>query len=103
MSSLLLLLVLVMFFTLASCQDDNFEGERCNDVILYDIIKKASKKTDDPVIIRRTSMDTMQNVFPLARSMGCICTDRNFQFPDFTNHRYCSVRVSNFRCHAIVF
>uniref|UniRef100_A0A8R1DHK6 Uncharacterized protein n=1 Tax=Caenorhabditis japonica TaxID=281687 RepID=A0A8R1DHK6_CAEJA len=30
-----------IFLVLASCQEDSLEGERCNDVILYDIIKKS--------------------------------------------------------------
>ncbi|KAF1755501.1 hypothetical protein GCK72_011951 [Caenorhabditis remanei] len=89
---------------LVQCQEeDNLDGEKCNDVILYDIIKKASKTTVDPTEIRQTAMKTMEEVFPLSRSMGCICTDHKFQFPNFTNHRYCSVKVSTFRCHAIVF
>ncbi|CAI2352061.1 unnamed protein product [Caenorhabditis sp. 36 PRJEB53466] len=75
---------------MASCQDNVLEGERCNDVILYDIMKKAAKTSLDPAEIRQNSMETMKKVFPVARSMGCICTDHKFQFPDFVNHRYCS-------------
>ncbi|EFP03878.1 CRE-GRL-24 protein [Caenorhabditis remanei] len=116
---LLYLFSLSLLLMLVQCQEeDNLDGEKCNDVILYDIIKKvrflfethsfsisfkASKTTVDPTEIRQTAMKTMEEVFPLSRSMGCICTDHKFQFPNFTNHRYCSVKVSTFRCHAIVF
>ncbi|CAO4372068.1 unnamed protein product [Caenorhabditis nigoni] len=62
-----ILSAVLLFVVLVSGQEEMMDGEKCNDVILYDIIKRASKTTSDPAEIRKTSMDTMQRVFPLAR------------------------------------
>ncbi|CAD6191897.1 unnamed protein product [Caenorhabditis auriculariae] len=77
------------------------EGERCNDAILFDIIKEFSF-LEDPLEVRMKIAQKLQEKFPTSLSMGAICTDRVFHFPGDVNRRFCTVAFPNFKCHAII-
>ncbi|CAI5447493.1 unnamed protein product [Caenorhabditis angaria] len=108
-------LIFCVFFmvSLVNCQNqedfgDNSEfidGEKCNDQDLYDIMMKAANRAgiQNRLEIRQLTIGWMTEMYPMARSMGSICTSRKFTFPKETNHRFCTVNHGSFKCHSIVF